>query len=85
MRAEIADRHGNCVFQAAARNFNPLCAMSGRITLVEAERIVDPGEIPPDAIHLPGVYVDRIVAASPENKRIERRTVRTSAAGLGKE
>ncbi|MER6567513.1 CoA transferase subunit A [Streptomyces sp. NPDC001093] len=85
VRAEIADRHGNCVFHAAARNFNPLCAMSGRITLVEAERIVDPGEISPDAIHLPGVYVDRIVAADPADKRIERRTVRTSAAGLGKE
>ncbi|TKA09317.1 CoA transferase subunit A [Actinacidiphila oryziradicis] len=75
VRAEVADRHGNAVFNAAARNFNPLCAMAGRITLVEAERIVEPGEIPPDAIHLPGVYVDRVVAADPADKRIERRTL----------
>ncbi|MDX6332549.1 MAG: 3-oxoacid CoA-transferase subunit [Streptomycetaceae bacterium] len=75
VRAEVADRHGNVVFNAAARNFNPLCAMAGRITLVEAERIVEPGEIPPDAVHLPGVYVDRVVAADPADKRIERRTV----------
>ncbi|MER7768272.1 CoA-transferase [Kitasatospora sp. NPDC096140] len=76
VRAEVADRHGNCVFHAAARNFNPLCAAAGRITLVEADRIVEPGELPPDAVHLPGVYVDRVVAADPEDRRIERRTVR---------
>jgi 3-oxoacid CoA-transferase subunit A len=76
VRAELADRHGNLVFHAAARNFNPLCAMAGRITVVEADRIVEPGRIPPDAVHLPGVYVDRVVAADPSDKRIERRTVR---------
>jgi 3-oxoacid CoA-transferase subunit A len=76
VRAELADRHGNLVFHAAARNFNPLAAMAGRTTLVEAERIVEPGEIPPDAVHLPGVYVDRIVQADPADKRVERRTVR---------
>ncbi|MEV7121376.1 CoA transferase subunit A [Kitasatospora griseola] len=80
VRAEIADRHGNCVFHAAARNFNPLCATAGRITVVEADRIVEPGEIPPDAVHLPGVYVDRVVAANPADRRIERRTVSLSAA-----
>jgi 3-oxoacid CoA-transferase subunit A len=79
VRAEIADRHGNLVFGSAARNFNPLCAMAGRVTLVEAEQIVEPGVIPPDAVHLPGVYVDRIVAADPADKRIERRTVRPTA------
>lgn len=79
VRAEVADRHGNLVFHAAARNFNPLCAMAGRITLVEAEHIVEPGDIPPDAVHLPGVYVDRIIAADPSDKRIERRTVRPTA------
>ncbi|MFJ6213809.1 CoA transferase subunit A [Streptomyces sp. NPDC092296] len=79
VRAEVADRHGNLVFHSAARNFNPLCAMAGRITLVEAERIVEPGEIPPDAVHLPGVYVDRVIAADPADKRIERRTVRPAA------
>ncbi|MEU9519729.1 CoA transferase subunit A [Streptomyces sp. NPDC048224] len=75
VRAAVADRHGNCVFHAAARNFNPLCATAGRVTVVEAERIVAPGEISPDAVHLPGVYVDRVVAADPSlDKRVERRT-----------
>ncbi|MEU6852981.1 CoA transferase subunit A [Actinacidiphila alni] len=85
VRAEVADRHGNCAFHAAARNFNPLCAMAGRITLVEAERIVEPGELPPDAVHLPGVYVDRIVAADPADKRVERRTVRIPATADSRE
>ena len=76
VRAAVADRHGNCVFHAAARNFNPLAAMAGRTTVVEAERIVEAGELPPDSVHLPGVYVDRVVAADPDDKRIERRTVR---------
>ncbi|MFB7474023.1 3-oxoacid CoA-transferase [Kitasatospora sp. NPDC056184] len=79
VRAEVADRHGNCVFHAAARNFNPLCATAGRITVVEADRIVEPGELAPDAVHLPGVYVDRVVAADPQDRRIERRTVRAAA------
>ena len=85
VRAQVADRHGNAVFHAAARNFNPLCAMAGRTPLLEAEEIVEPGEIPPDAVHLPGVYVDRIVLADPADKRIERRTVRparTAAAAV---
>ena len=82
MRAEVADRHGNCVFHAAARNFNPLCAMAGRVTVVEAERIVEPGELPPDAVHLPGVYVDRVIAVDDSlDKRIERRTVRPARTG----
>ncbi|MDX3239697.1 CoA transferase subunit A [Streptomyces sp. ME03-5709C] len=76
VRAAVADRHGNLVFHAAARNFNPLCAMAGRTTVVEADRIVEPGEIPPDTVHLPGIYVDRVVAADVTDKRIERRTVR---------
>jgi len=80
VRATVADRHGNCAFHAAARNFNPLCATAARTTVVEAERIVEPGELPPDAVHLPGVYVDRVVAADPQDKRIERRTVRTPQA-----
>jgi 3-oxoacid CoA-transferase subunit A len=80
VRAAVADRHGNCSFHAAARNFNPLCAAAGRVTVVEAERIVEAGELPPDAVHLPGVYVDRVVAADPADKHIERRTVRTPVA-----
>jgi 3-oxoacid CoA-transferase subunit A len=77
VRAEVADRHGNLVFHAAARNFNPLAAMAGAVTIVEAERIVEAGELPPDAVHLPGIHVDRIVRADPDDKRIERRTTRT--------
>ncbi|MEZ0068474.1 3-oxoacid CoA-transferase subunit A [Streptacidiphilus sp. MAP12-20] len=80
VRAETADRHGNLRFHAAARNFNPLAAMAGRITVVEAERIVEPGELPPDAVHLPGIYVDRIVQADPDDKRVERRTTRAASA-----
>ncbi|WP_042431754.1 CoA transferase subunit A [Streptacidiphilus anmyonensis] len=78
VRAAVADRHGNLVFHAAARNFNPLAAAAGRTTVVEAERIVEAGELDPDAIHLPGIHVDRVVQADdPADKRIERRTVRT--------
>lgn len=77
VRAAVADRHGNVVFHAAARNFNPAAAMAGRITLVEAERVVEPGDIHPDDVHLPGIFVQRVVALTPEqaaDKRIEKRT-----------
>jgi 3-oxoacid CoA-transferase subunit A len=80
VRAAVADTHGNVVFHAAARNFNPNAAMSAQITIVEAERLVAPGEIDPDAVHLPGIYVHRVVALTPEEatrKNIEKRTVRT--------
>jgi len=79
VRASKGDRHGNLVFRQAARNFNPLAAMCGRITLAEVEELVDPGELDPDQIHTPGVFVQRVVALSPEaaaDKRIEKRTVR---------
>jgi 3-oxoacid CoA-transferase subunit A len=78
IRAAAADTHGNAVFHAAARNFNPLAAMSGRVTVVEAERVVAAGDLPPDSIHLPGIFVQRVVALSPEqaaDKKIEKRTV----------
>lgn len=81
VRAQVADRHGNCVFYAAARNFNPLAAMAGQITIVEAERVVDAGTLDPDAVHLPGVFVHRVVAldeADGRRKLIEKRTVRAS-------
>ncbi|MDI2125531.1 CoA transferase subunit A [Yinghuangia seranimata] len=84
VRAEVADRHGNCVFAAAARNFNPLCAMAARVTLVEADRIVEPGDLDPELVHLPGIYVDRIVAADPSDKRIERRTAVPAAADMAR-
>ena len=73
------DRHGNLVFNQSARNFNPLCAMSGKITIAEVEELVEPGELPPDEVHLPGVFVHRVLPLTPEQateKRIERRTVR---------
>jgi 3-oxoacid CoA-transferase subunit A len=84
VRAAIADRHGNVVFHASARNFNPPAAMSGRLTIVEAEQVVEAGEIDPDAVHLPGVFVQRVVALSPEQanrKSIEKLTVRSRADG----
>jgi 3-oxoacid CoA-transferase subunit A len=61
VRAGKGDRHGNLVFEKSARNFNPLAGMSGRITIAEVDEIVEPGEIDPDLVHLPGIYVDRIV------------------------
>ncbi|MCJ0872691.1 CoA transferase subunit A [Streptomyces sp. AP-93] len=80
VRAAIGDRHGNLVFHASARNFNPLAAMAGRITVAEVEELVDPGEIHPDQIHLPGIFVQRVVRVSADDpaaaKRIERRTTR---------
>lgn len=79
VRAWKGDRHGNLVYRASARNFNPLAAMCGRVTIAEVEHLVEPGEIDPDAVHTPGVYVQRVVALTPEqaeDKRIEKRTVR---------
>lgn len=79
IRAAVADTAGNCRFHAAARNFNPLAAMAGRTTVVEAERVVDVGELGPDDIHLPGIFVQRVVELSPEQatrKDIEKRTTR---------
>ncbi|WP_067461184.1 CoA transferase subunit A [Actinomadura macra] len=80
VRAARADRHGNAVFHAAARNFNPAAAMAGRLTVLEAEQLVEPGEIEPDEVHLPGVFVDRVLPLTPAQaalKSIEKRTVRT--------
>ncbi|MHA6511215.1 CoA transferase subunit A [Tessaracoccus sp. Z1128] len=77
IRAAVVDRHGNCRFHAAAQNFNPPAAMSGRLTIVEAERVVEAGAIDPEDVHLPGVFVARVVALTPEQavaKMIEKRT-----------
>ena len=79
IRAWKGDRHGNLVFKDAARNFNPLAAMAGLVTIAEVEELVEPGEIEPNEVHLPGVYVHRVVPLTPEqaaDKRIEKRTVR---------
>jgi 3-oxoacid CoA-transferase subunit A len=86
IRAWKGDRHGNVVFKDAARNFNPVAAMCGRFTIVEVEQLVEPGEIDPNDVHLPGVYVHRVVPLTPEqaaDKRIEKRTVRTRAEEAG--
>jgi 3-oxoacid CoA-transferase subunit A len=79
VRAWKGDRHGNLVYKDAARNFNPLAAMCGRITIAEVEHLVEPGEIDPNEVHTPGVYVQRVVGLTPEqaaDKRIEKRTTR---------
>ena len=79
VRAWKGDRHGNLVFRDAARNFNPLAAMCGRVTVAEVEHLVEPGELDPNHVHTPGVFVQRVVALTPEqaaDKRIEKRTVR---------
>jgi 3-oxoacid CoA-transferase subunit A len=79
VRAWKGDRHGNLVFRDTARNFNPLCAMAGRVTIAEVEELYEPGELEPNEIHLPGIYVQRVLALTPDQaaeKRIERRTTR---------
>jgi len=83
VRAWRGDRHGNLVFRLSARNFNLLAAMAGRVTIAEVEELVEPGQIDPDAVHLPGIYVQRVVPLTPEqagDKRIERRTVRPATS-----
>ncbi len=78
VRASVGDRHGNLVFDKSTRNFNPLVATAGRITVAEVEHLVEPGEIDPQTVHTPGVFVQRVVALNPAqaaDKRIERRTV----------
>ena len=77
VKAWKADGAGNLVFRKTARNFNPAVAMAGRTTIVEVEQLVDIGSIDPDHVHLPGIYVDRIVVNPTPEKRIEQRTVRT--------
>ena len=79
VKAWKADRAGNLVFRRTARNFNPAVAMAGKRTVVEVEEVVETGSLDPDEIHLPGIYVHRIVVNRSPQKRIERRTVRTKA------
>lgn len=78
VKAYIADRSGNLVFRKTARNFNPNVAMAGKVTIVEVERVVEKGELDPDMIHLPGIYVHRIVINDAPEKRIEQRTLRAT-------
>ncbi|MFW6599216.1 CoA transferase subunit A [Propionibacteriaceae bacterium Y2011] len=79
VRARYGDRHGNLVYADSARNYNPICAMAGRLTIAEVEELVEPGELDPNHVHTPGVYVHRVVGLTPEqavDKRIEQLTVR---------
>ncbi|BBZ65546.1 MAG: CoA transferase subunit A [Mycolicibacterium insubricum] len=76
VHAKRADTLGNLVFNKTAMNFNPLAAMAGRITIAQVEELVEPGEIDPGAVHLAGVFVQRIVHTGPQDKMIEKRTVR---------
>jgi 3-oxoacid CoA-transferase subunit A len=81
VRAAKGDRHGNLVFHASARNFNPVAAMAGKTTIAEVEELVDAGGLDPDEIHLPGVFVQRVVLVPEDqrDKRIEKRTVTENA------
>ncbi|MGH7029134.1 MAG: CoA transferase subunit A [Stellaceae bacterium] len=74
------DREGNLVYRKTARNFNPVMATAGRVTVAEVERLVEPGEIEPDHIHTPGIFVQRIVCPAAFEKRIEQRTLRQRGA-----
>jgi 3-oxoacid CoA-transferase subunit A len=78
VKAWKADKAGNLVFRKTARNFNPVCAMAGKVCVAEVEEIVEVGAIDPDHVHLPGIYVDRIVHNPMPEKRIEQRTVRAA-------
>ena len=75
VKAHVADKSGNLQFRLTARNFNPAVAMAGKICIVEVEKIVETGELEPDQIHLPGIYVHRIVLNANPEKRIEKRTI----------
>ncbi|MDC7831960.1 MULTISPECIES: CoA transferase subunit A [Pseudomonas] len=75
VKALRADKAGNLVFNKTARNFNPLCAMAGRVCVAEVEELVEVGELDPDQIHLPGIFVQRLVVNASPEKRIEKRTL----------
>jgi len=88
VRAWKGDRHGNLVYRDSARNFNPLAAMCGRTTIAEVEQLVEPGDLDPNEIHTPGVYVHRVVELTPAqaaDKRIEKRTVQAAASAVQEE
>jgi 3-oxoacid CoA-transferase subunit A len=80
VKAWKADRYGNAIYRHTAMNFNPMAATAGKITVMEVEEIVEPGELDPSQIHTPGIYVDRLILGTFE-KRIEQRTVRTEGEG----
>jgi 3-oxoacid CoA-transferase subunit A len=83
VKARRGDRWGNLVFAKTSRNFNPLCAQAGKITIAEVEELVEVGEIDPDQVHLPSIYVQRIFQGTAYDKPIEQRTVRPRPAAVG--
>ena len=76
VKAWKADKAGNLIFRRTARNFNPMCAMAGKVTIAEVEELVETGSLDPDSIHTPGIFVQRIVLNATPEKRIEQRTIR---------
>lgn len=80
VKAYKADKAGNLVFRKTARNFNPDCAMAGKFTIAEVEQVVEIGEIDPDDIHLPGIYINRVVLNAPPKKQIEQLTIKAEEA-----
>jgi 3-oxoacid CoA-transferase subunit A len=83
VKAWKADTAGNLVYRMTARNFNPMMATAGTVTVAEVEEIVEPGQLDPDSIHTPGIYVQRLILGKNYEKRIEQRTVRQRDANLG--
>ena len=81
IKAWKGDTEGNLVFRKTARNFNPVMATAGKVTVVEVEELVQPGELGPDNIHTPGIYVDRIFVGAPYDKKIEKVTTRARTEG----
>jgi 3-oxoacid CoA-transferase subunit A len=80
VKAWKGDRFGNLVYRKTTRNFNPMIATAGRVTIAEVEQLVEPGELDPDGIHTPGIYVQRIIQGAAFEKPIEQRTVRKKSA-----
>ena len=80
VKAWKGDTHGNLIFRATARNFNPMMAMAGKITIAEVEELVPAGELDPDSIHIPGIFVQRIIKGEDYEKPIEQRTVRNRSS-----
>ncbi len=78
VRAWKGDTQGNLVYRKTARNFNPMMATAARVTLAEVEQLVEPGEIPPDGVHTPGIFVQRILQGAAYERRVEKRTVRSA-------
>ena len=83
VKAWKGDRLGNLVYRKTARNFNPMMATAAKVTIAEVEEIVEPGQIEPDQVHSPGIYVQRIIKGEKFEKPIEQRTVRKSGSGAG--